>query len=296
MSIIERAIDRLTEGNMELTKKPMTESGRSEQFEVEQLTGEQLSINSHKHVKILNKLKESGMITTNSGRSLISEEFRRIKRHVLMNVAGRGEKRVDNSNVIMVTSSLPNEGKTFSAINLAMSFAMEQNKTVLLVDADVANPSVTRDLGIENFDAGLVEFLTGEVPMLSDLILNTDVPNLRILPAGRTHQHATELFSSTKMDDLIDELAKRFPDRIVVFDSPPLLVTTESAVLSEKMSQILMVVEAEKTPQSAIKDALSLLDSSKIIGLILNKSNIKSKGSNYGYGPYSYGYDYAKQN
>lgn len=295
MSIIERAIDRLTEGNMELTKKPMTESGKPEQFEAERLTGEQQSISSHKHVKILDKLKASGMITTDSGRSLISEEFRRIKRHVLMNVSGRGAKKVDNSNVIMVTSSLPNEGKTFSAINLAMSFAMEQDKTVLLVDADVANPSVARDLGLESFDAGLVEFLTGEVPVLSDLILNTDVPNLRILPAGRAHEHATELFSSSKMDALIEELAKRFPDRVVVFDSPPLLVTTESAVLSEKMNQILMVVEAEKTPQPAIKDALSLLDSSKIIGLVLNKSNIKSKGSSYGYGPYSYGYDYAKQ-
>ncbi len=294
MSIIERAIDRLTENSLESTKKLMTKDSNIQRIEAEPLTNKQQNTKSRNSVKILDKLKASGMITTDSGRSLISEEFRRIKRHLLMNVSGRGAKKVDHPNVIMVTSSLPNEGKTFSAINLAMSVAMEQDKTVLLVDGDVANPSVTEDLGIQYSGAGLVEFLAGEVAELSDLILNTDVPNLKILPAGRSHQHATELFSSTKMDDLIDEMAKRFPDRVVIFDSPPLLVTTESAVLAEKMSQILMVVEAEKSPHEAVKDALSLLDSSKIIGLILNKNRIKTKGSNYGYGPYSYGYDYAK--
>ena len=297
MSIIERAIDRLIEDDIESTKKLITKNSKSQLSEAELLIGEQQGSSNHNQVsvKILDKLKESGMITMESGRSLITEEFRRIKRHLLMNVSGRGAKKVDHPNIIMVTSSLPNEGKTFSAINLAMSIAMEQDKTVLLVDADVANPSVAKDLGIENIDSGLVEFLAGDVSALSDVILNSDVPKLKILPAGRTHQHATELLSSERMDDLIDELAKRFPDRIVIFDSPPLLVTTEAAVLAEKMGQIFMVVEAEKTHQQAVKDALQLLDQSKIIGLILNKNRIELKGSSYGYGRYGYGYGYAKQ-
>ncbi|NOY61571.1 MAG: polysaccharide biosynthesis tyrosine autokinase [Gammaproteobacteria bacterium] len=238
-------------------------------------------------VQISEKAKANRMIAAGLERSQLIEEYRRIKRPLLNNVAAVGATVVDNASLIMVTSSVPDEGKTFTAVNLAMSIAMERDKAVLLVDADVAKPSISALLGIES-EVGLVDYLTGEVPSLSDLILSTDVPNLRILPAGRTHPHATELLSSASMRDMMREFSSRYEDRIVIFDSPPLLAANEAAVLAELMGQIVLVVEAEKSRQAGVLEALALLNPDQIIGLVLNKCRQPSKEDYYS-GYYGYG-------
>jgi receptor protein-tyrosine kinase len=228
-------------------------------------------------------------IGTEGRSSRTAEEFRRIKHPLLQNAAGQGASRVEHSNLIMITSSLAGEGKTFSAINLAMSIAMEMDRTVLLVDADVAKPEVSRILGVKS-KKGLIDVLLGEGTRLSDVMVRTNIPKLSLLPAGRKHARATELLASDGMRRLAQELATRYSDRIVIFDSPPMLLTSEARVLAGLMGQIVVVVEESRTPQPVLKEALALLQNQEIVGLLLNKSHQHAAGSYYGYGYYGYGY------
>ncbi len=235
----------------------------------------------------LARLKRVGMITPADERSQMAEEFRLIKRPLLANAFGQGGAPIDKGNMIMVTSALPGEGKTFCAINLAISIAMEMDRTVLLVDADVAKPRIPDYLGLE-VEKGLLDVLRDDHLTLADVLIRTDVEKLTILPAGRTYRRATELLASEAMDSLISEISQRYPDRLVIFDSPPLLSTTESSVLATHMGQIVMVVEAERTPQEALKEALAQIESCEVVGMLLNKAT-PLPGANY-YGYYYGGY------
>ena len=163
------------------------------------------------------------MITPDMPRSRIAEEFRTIKRPLLMNIAGKGAAEVDNINVIMVTSALQGEGKTFTAINLALSIAMELDKTVLFVDADISNSSAGALLGIKNDQQGLVDVLEDKGTSIADVMLSTNLPNLRLISAGRVHDNANELLASEAMSSVVSELSNRFSDRVIIVDAPPLL-------------------------------------------------------------------------
>ncbi|RNE90186.1 XrtA-associated tyrosine autokinase [Marichromatium sp. AB31] len=244
----------------------------------------------------LERLRAQGLLTPDAKRSQLAEEYRLIKRPLLMNVDKKGADIVDNANMIMVTSALPGEGKTFSAINLAMSIAMERDRTVLLVDGDVAKPTAAKRLGIEA-ELGLTDLLDGSCDSVADVLVHADVANMRILPAGRRHERATELLASERMSMVMAELSTRYSDRVVIFDSPPLLLASESAVLAEMMGQVIMVVAAEQTGQHAVNEGLARLGEDKIIGLLLNKyrpglGNRYGTGYRYGYG-YGYGYGQA---
>jgi exopolysaccharide/PEP-CTERM locus tyrosine autokinase len=164
--------------------------------------------------------------------------------------------------------------------------ATEMDRTVLLVEADVAKPAVCQYLGVPEPEKGLVDYLAESKLDLSDLMLKTNVPKLSILPAGQRHAHSTELLASSNMANLMEELSQRYSDRVVIFDTPPLLLTSEAGVLAGLMGQIVLVVEAGKTPQSVVKDAVALLDPNQIIGVLLNKSE---RGIGTGYGLYGYG-------
>jgi protein-tyrosine kinase len=192
-----------------------------------------------------------------------------------------GQRYVD-INLIVVSSALPGEGKTYCAINLAMSIAIEKDHTVLVVDADVARPSVLKVLGLPA-TAGLMDVLLSERRDLADVILKTNIASLSTLPAGRSNKHATELLASQTMSDLLDEIAGRYPDRIVIFDSPPLLLTTEAGVLAAQMGQVVLVIESETTTQRAVKKALRRLDNCTHIHLICNKTRAFPGDNYYGY-------------
>ena len=219
----------------------------------------------------LARMRELGMVTAAGGRTNLLEEFRIIKRPLLKRAfAERGPK--DNpANLIMVTSSLPGEGKTYCAINLAMSIAMELDHTVLLVDADVARPSVLRTLGLPA-QRGLMDILVDDALDLPDVILRTNVDTLALLPAGTSSHSATELLASSTMAAMLTELANRYPDRVIIFDSPPLMLTTEARVLASHMGQIVVVVEAQTTTQHAVKESLQQLEGMSNVNLIYNKT------------------------
>lgn len=235
------------------------------------------------------RLNERGFIYGSESAHHIQEEFRHIKRKLLNNAFGLMAKTLNNSNLIMVSSSHPNEGKTFVAINLALSIALEQDKTVLLVDADVLRPSIHKELEFESKN-GLLEYLLSEVSSLSDIIYSTNINNLKLIPAGKPHHLTNELLASERMEKLATELAERYPDRIVIFDCPPILGVTETPVLSSLVGQALIVVEESKTKTDDVKTAVSQLNSDIALGLVMNKT-IRSKKEIYGY----YGYGYGKQ-
>lgn len=236
-----------------------------------------------KRVEIdLKRLSALNMVTSDGERNPVAEEFRAIKRPLIDNAFSQNGRPVSRNNLIMVTSALPGEGKTFSAINLAISIAMELDHTVLLVDADVARPSVLRTLGLRS-EAGLMDVLLDGRLDVSDVLLKTNIDTLSILPAGKNHRHATELLASQTMSKLLDEIASRYPDRIVIFDSPPLLLTSEARVLASQMGQIVVVVEAETTTMHAVKSALSQLEACSNVNLVYNKARSFPGQENYGY-------------
>lgn len=241
----------------------------------------------------MKRLVARGMVTPDLPRSRIAEEFRLIKRPLLKNATATGASAIENGSLIMVTSALPGEGKSFTAINLSISMAMELDYRILLVDADVARSSVLSRLGVRP-QRGLLDVLGGEVEDLSEVLLRTNIDKLTLLPAGMPHARATEMLASDAMARLLEQVVRRYPDRIVIFDSPPLLVTTESRVLATHMGQVIIVIEAEKTTHGTVKNALATIESCPVKLLVLNKSRGEGRGS-YGYG-YKYGYGYGTGN
>ncbi len=231
-------------------------------------------------------LKENGYITEDDSHSVLAEEYRSIKRPLVVNAIGARKKDIQRSNLILVTSSIPGEGKTFTSINLALSIAAELDKKVLLIDADVSKPSVSKVLGIKQ-TPGLIEYLEGEIDQLSDIILRTEVKGLRVIPAGKRHKFSTELLSSNRMALLAQELSDRYPDRIVIFDSPPLLATTQAEVLASLVGQVVLVVAAETTSQNIVLESVKkLTDSADVVLTLLNKVQHSLDTSYYGYGQY----------
>lgn len=237
----------------------------------------------------LQTLQAAGIVTPNAARTNIADQFRVVKRPLILNAMGKGAAPVANGNLIMVTSALSGEGKSFTSVNLAMSIAAELDHTVMLVDADVARPSVLRMLGLPP-GPGLLDLLEGRAEM-ADVLLRTNIDKLTVLPSGTPHPRATELLASDAMRQLLADMASRYPDRIIIFDSPPLLLTTESRVLASHMGQIVVVVHAGKTLQADVQHALSTIESCPVKLMLLNKATSQIHGS-YGYGGYGYGYGY----
>ena len=224
-------------------------------------------------------------------RSQLADEFRVIKRPLIANAMGKGGAPINNGNLIMITSALPGEGKSFTAINLAISIAMELDNTVMLVDADVARPSVLNMLGLPPAP-GLLDVVAKNSVDISSVLMRTNIEKLSILPSGTQHPRATELLASDAMVRLLDDMASRYSDRIIIFDSPPLLLTTESRVIATHMGQIVMVVNAGNTAQAAVLQAVATIEACPVKMMVLNQSR-QAASDGYGYG---YGYGYGNEN
>jgi exopolysaccharide/PEP-CTERM locus tyrosine autokinase len=234
----------------------------------------------------LGKLEADGYITPDATRTATADEFRVIKRPLIANASGKSAAPIRNGNLIMVTSSLPNEGKTFTAVNLAISMAIELDRTVLLVDADVARPSLPKLLGLPA-TKGLLDVLQDKSVDIARVLLHTNIAKLSILPGGGQTARATEILASDAMSRLLEEMARRYADRIIIFDAPPILPTTEARVLASQMGQIVFVVQAETTRQSDVNSALAAIEACPVKLLVLNMVGSKAQGA-YGYG-YGYG-------
>ena len=236
------------------------------------------------------KLQMAGMVTPNADRKRIVEEFRIVKRPLLNAAFASGDSKIRNGNLIMVTSARPGDGKTFSSVNLAMSMASERDINVVLVDADVVNyhrdKSVMSMLGVSE-RRGLLDVLNDPDTDLSDVLLRTNVPNLSLLPAGSVAINPTELLASNRMGEVVEELAERYPDRVIIFDTPPVLATSEPSVLAMHVGQVVFVVEAEKTSRKAVEASLSLIRSCQHISLVLNKADYEAGTEKFG--AYYYG-------
>lgn len=219
----------------------------------------------------LDRLAAAGYLTPDKPESVMANELRRIKRPLINACHGKLATPIHNANRIMVTSSLPGEGKSFISLNLAISMAMERDSTVLLVDADTSRPSLSHLIGAAN-DLGLLDLLTRDDLDAADTLVRTNIDRLVFLPAGVQRPHATELLASEVMAKLVEELASRYPDRILIFDAPPLLAASEPAVLAGHMGQIVVVVEARRTTQKALQQALNTIDSCPAVMTVLNKA------------------------
>ena len=236
------------------------------------------------HVSVAD-LTEKGLLAAIGQATEVAHEIRKIKRPLIANAVRESENPAAAMNVIMVASAMPGAGKTFCALNLAVSISLERELNVLLVDADVPKPQISRELGLEDAP-GLIDLLFDEEIDVADLLVRTDLNDILVLPAGRKHPQATELLASDRMSQIVRELATRYRDRIVILDSPPLLMTSEAQALATHVGQIALVVEAGRTSHQMLAHALETLDQSKAINLILNKTRRSAIGGQYG----EYGY------
>jgi receptor protein-tyrosine kinase len=215
-------------------------------------------------------LEESGVLVSCQSRTAMAEQFRHAKRPLLDNVRKGRRDADDRRSLIMVTSALPGEGKTFCSINLAWSMAAEVDTSVLLVDADVVRCNLLRTLGVAP-RKGLLDLLGDSGLDLSDVIVKTNVPRLCLLPAGTPNVRSTELLASTGMNQLLLEMAARYSDRVIIFDSSPLLLTSEAKVLASNMGQIVMVAEESNTPYAALQKAFAAVKQCPVVMSLLNK-------------------------
>jgi exopolysaccharide/PEP-CTERM locus tyrosine autokinase len=232
-----------------------------------------------------NVLQQKGFLNPFSPSIELSEQYRYLKRPLLANAFPESDNGIKNRNLLLITSSLPEEGKTYTALNLALSMAMEKGIKVLLIDGDVASPDIAKVLNIAE-RPGLIEYLDEKISNLNQILLRTNLPGLSVIPSGTAHRYSTELLSSHMMKQLAVDLSTRYSDRIVIFDSPPVLAASQASVLATLVGQVVMVVKAETTPQTVVQDALEKIDGCDVIGMLLNQS-VSGKGDgSYYYGSY----------
>lgn len=292
MSIIEKALNKALEFEQNPTQRKAERTQLSEgaaDIEVSLPISDAASKNEATpkiHPIDWNAIKAKGMLGLDAAHGQLAEEYRLIKRPLLMNAFPEGDNGIERANLILVTSSVPGEGKTFTAVNLALSIAMERDRTVLLIDADVAKPSIAELLGIPA-KKGLIDLLQDKSISFPDVLIKTDIPNLTLLPAGSLDRHSTELLASDAMKRLANELSARYTDRAVIFDSPPLLAASQGAVLATLVGQVVLVIESDVTPQYIVQESISKLESCEVVGCVLNKTK---KGFGFRYYGYGYGY------
>lgn len=227
-------------------------------------------------------LREQCLIEPEGPVTGLLEEFRIVKRQLLMTAAeSRAGRGAEHGERILVCSSHPGEGKTFCAVNLALSMAAEKDTEVLLVDADFAKPSVLSALGLPG-GPGLMDALADPAIAVEDCIIGTDIAGLFVLPAGNSTGHDTELLASAYTVEVLDRLTAQSPNRIVIFDSPPVLAASPASELAHHVGQALMVVRADQTGEAALRDAVSILAGCEDIKLLLNCTRFSPTGRRFG--------------
>ncbi len=228
------------------------------------------------------KLAEQGIIIPDGDVTSTSEEFRIVKRRVLSSAFdGQDGGPKGRGNFVLVNSAHPGEGKTWCAINLAISLAAEQELEVLLVDADFAKPSVCEALGLPQ-GPGFMDALVDPLMPVEQAVLNTDIASLSVLPAGRHVRQDTELVASDRTGQVLDRLGASAGRRIVILDSPPALAASPASELARHVGQTVFVVRADKTSEAALRDAVNLLSACPNIRLLLNGVKFSSSGRQFG--------------
>lgn len=228
------------------------------------------------------RLREQGLIVPEGTVTALLEEFRIVKRQILVQAADlRRQKAGAAAQRVLISSPHPGEGKTYCALNLALSIAAEKESEVLLVDADFAKPSVLSALGLPG-GPGLMDALMDPSIDVTECVLGTDIPGLWVLPAGDTTNHDSEYLASSRTAAVLDRLTQGAPHRMVIFDSPPALAASPAAELAKYVGQTVVIVRADKTGQGALEDAISLLGACPNVQLLLNAAQFSPSGRRFG--------------
>jgi protein-tyrosine kinase len=233
-------------------------------------------------------LRHAGVLAPDGESRRAADQYRTIKRSIIKAAFGSSDSGAHHSQLVAISSALPGDGKTQTCINVALSLALEKDHQVVLIDADIAKPHVSRLLGIEG-EPGLIDVLTTKDMSVRSAILATDRPNLWVLPAGRHSDVAMELLASHRMRDVVEEVVRLFPHAIILFDTSPILLTMEARVLTSMVGQVVLVVKANGTPQQAVLDAVHAIGNPSRIRLVLNQVSASGiyayyDGRWYGYG------------
>jgi protein-tyrosine kinase len=289
VSVVERALGKLRQG-------PPVVEGRatpipSREGPVGSVVGpnEQIATESGRRVEIDRAaLRATGYLPDEDQDRRFADEYRHIKRPLLV-TAFSGEDRTGQPSprLIMMASALPGDGKTFTSINLALSLARERDTSVVLIDADAAKPHISEIFGV-NEELGLLDALADSSINVASLVLPTDVKGLSILPAGRMREGATELLASGRMSEVARQVLARDPRCVALFDSSPLVLTSESRTLAPWMGQIVLVVRAGYTPRQALLEALDVLPEGQKVSLVLTQGR-QGLLQGGGYNGHSYG-------
>jgi protein-tyrosine kinase len=233
------------------------------------------------------RLRKAALIEPEAPVGALPEEFRIVKRQLLLNAKAMTGVPAEKKRSILLCSAEPGDGKTFCALNLALSIAGEPDTEVLLVDGDFPKPDVLSTLGLEA-ERGLVDALADPGLDPESLVLRTDLQGLSILPAGRQVSNVTELLASERARAVFARLAEARPNRIILFDSPPALSASPATVLAGHAGQLVMVVRADKTGEAELREAIELLSGCERVSLLLNGAGFAAGGRRFG-AYYGYG-------
>mgnify|MGYP001346113146 CR=1 FL=1 len=290
MSVVERAIDRLRRSGPPPVPERVGPVGTLNLPEGRTASRPEDAADPKIHID-RDALRAAGYLPESGQDRVFADEYRQIKRPLIATAFSGGGGIAGDPRLIMMASALPGDGKTFTSINLALSLARERDTSVVLVDADAAKPHVSQIFGVEK-EKGLLDALASDAVDVEALVMPTDIRGLSILPAGSRGDLATELLASDRMQQVARALLHNNPRRLVLFDTSPLLVSSESHAVAGVVGQIVLVVRSGKTPRQAVIDAVAKLDESKAVSLVLNQGRRGMLGGYYGYGSYGhYGQD-----
>jgi protein-tyrosine kinase len=284
VSLIENALEKLRRGGEATIIRPDLIAGRAAAAANSPSTAPVVTEHALKRINIdLATIRSAGYLPEEGQERRFADHYRQIKRPLIENALA--PDTAADMRTILVSSALPGDGKTFTAINLALSLARERDVSVLLVDADVPKAHITTVFGLGD-EPGLLDALTNESLDVSSLIVRTDIRGLDILPAGRLVDGATELLASERMTQVAARLNARNARRLALFDTSPLLVSSEARALVRLAAQIVLVVRAGVTPRRAVLEALTHVDPKKLQGFVLNQMATKKGDGYYGYSYY----------
>ncbi|RLA11499.1 MAG: hypothetical protein DRQ60_04820 [Gammaproteobacteria bacterium] len=292
MSTIEKANEKLMAASIASQPKPSVDpSQKLVQTEpVDNVTnqandGYLKTVEASPPILSLNweKMRALAFLLPDMGHTLLAEQYRKIKHPLLRKITNNPTGELKN-NLIMIASALEGEGKSYTAINLAISIAMELDHTALLIDVDSKKSAISKSLDITP-ELGLSDYLGSADLEIKDIIYSTDIAKLKIIPSGKADLASTEAATSTKMKQFLSEISDRYPDRVIILDTPPLMASAVAKALAFVAGQVVMVVEAEKTPTTVIEEASQYIENNRFAGFILNKTNLSSSTENL-YGNY----------
>lgn len=291
MSIIEKAIGKLgTLEEQEIAEKKRRRIVSENSPGAGTTQGEVVSVRPENSppIRFMELARAAGCLAPEDQLQRAVDEYRRIKRPLVANAFGKQRKMIKNGRLIAVTSSVPDEGKTYTSVNLGLSLAREMDYSLILIDADAIKGDLTKVFGLEE-NPGLMDVLINKDISITDVMVKTDLKNLSILPIGGISENSNELLASEMMRSLITSLLADDENRMLLFDSPPVLASPEATVVTSYAGQIVMVVEAVKTPKDFVLTALENFGEAQAVNLILNKAH-RSVGLDPYYGEYYYNY------